>query len=300
MSCYKPLHAWQKPGGGVTWKRRDSLGIEVTIPCGGCIGCRIARSREWAVRCMHEASMHQDNCFITLTYDEDHIPYDHGLRKDHFQKFMKRLRKKYHWHKIRYYMCGEYGTSETGGLGRPHFHALIFGFDFADKIFWEERRGSKLYRSPTLENLWPFGYSRIGSVNFGTAAYVARYVMKKITGNMAEDHYQRVDAETGEIYPIIPEYNAMSLKPGIAKDWFDKYSSDVFPHDYVIVNGRKVRTPAYYLKELKKIDPDMFEDVKGNRKEYAIKQQANNTPERLEARETVAKTKLRSLERPLQ
>lgn len=267
MACNKPIKGYRKVGGGITFKKHETAGTPLEVPCGYCMGCRIARSREWAVRCMHEASMHEQNAFITLTYNDEHIPHDHGLKKDHFQKFMKRLRKRFGDRRIRYYMAGEYGTAPDGGLGRPHFHALLFGFDFPDKKIWDQKKN--LYRSPILEQLWPFGFSSIGAVNYTSAAYVARYIMKKMTGDLAETHYQKVDPETGEIFNVEPEYNSMSLKPGIGKEWYDQFSTDVFPHDFVIQDGKKVPTPRYYLQLLKEEDPDQWELLKKRRREHA-------------------------------
>lgn len=219
---------------------------------------------------MHEASLRQHNCFITLTYDNDHHPDDGSLKKDHFQKFMKRLRWHFRHHPpFKYYMAGEYGEEPDGSLGRPHYHALIFGLDFSDKYLWNDKK--KLYRSDTLERLWPFGFSTVGAVTFQSSAYVARYIMKKITGDLAEDHYKKVCPETGEVFQVTPEYNAMSLKPAIAKEWFEQFKNDVFPHDYVVVDGRKVKTPGYYLKQLEATDPGLFQDVKEKRKQYASK-----------------------------
>lgn len=269
----------------------------MTVPCNGCVGCRIARSKEWAARCLHEASLHQDNCFITLTYSPEHLPHDEGLRKEDFQKFMKRLRFKNPHQRIRYYMAGEYGGKD-GELGRPHYHALLFGFNFIDRHLWDEKK--KLYRSKQLEKLWPYGHSSIGEVNYRTAAYVARYVMKKINGDLADEHYKKVDAETGEIYQVHPEYNSMSLKPGIAYDWFQKYKSDVFPHDYVVIDGKKQKTPSYYLKRLKAIEPDTFEKVKKERQKQAQNMGPNYTPERLAVREICAQSSLNRNQRKLQ
>lgn len=269
------------------------------VPCGNCIGCRAARSKEWAIRCMHEASLHDKNCFITLTYNEENLPLYGTLVKAHFQKFMKRLRKANPTKKIRYYMCGEYGD-DNGQLGRPHFHALLFGFDFQNKYLWEEKDGKKYYRSKTLEKLWTKGFSNITDVNFKTAAYVARYVMKKINGEQAENHYLKVDKYTGELHPVIPEYNSMSLKPGIAKDWYEQFKSDVFPHDYVVLDGQKQKTPRYYINQLKMEDQETHDKIKLERKKIAKKRAKDNTPERLLVREQVAKLNLNRTKRILE
>lgn len=194
MPCYKPLDAWRPDiSSGVKKlifqynpKLCSSPMPELQVPCGRCVGCRLERSRQWALRCIHEARMHKQNCFITLTYNDENLPADKSLHYEDFQKFMKRLRRKF-GEGVRFYMCGEYGEN----LGRPHFHACLFGVDFADKKLWRKSpSGAFLYRSATLEQLWPFGYSSIGDVTFETAAYVARYIMKKITGEAAELHYR--------------------------------------------------------------------------------------------------------------
>ena len=193
MPCYKPLDAWRPDDStgskklifSYNAKHCKSVIPDLQVPCGRCVGCRLERSRQWAIRCVHEASLHKRNCFVTLTYNDVNLPEDRGLHYKHFQDFMKRLRKKY-GEGIRFYMCGEYGEQ----LGRPHFHACLFNHDFDDKKLWKTTdSNSKLYRSKELEELWPFGYSSVGDVNFESAAYVARYIMKKVNGEAAELHY---------------------------------------------------------------------------------------------------------------
>lgn len=194
-------------------------------------------------------------------------------------------------------MCGEYGEQ----LGRPHYHALIFGYDFPDKYLYKVRRKNNIYRSPLLEKLWFQGLSEIGSVNYQSAGYVARYVMKKITGDQAQSHYQRINKETGEYFEIEPEYNSMSLRPGIGKEWWDKYGKqDVHENDEVILrDGKRVRTPKYYDKLLKQENPQALENIKETRKMNAKKWQHEQTPERLLAREENAKARLKRLRREL-
>ena len=301
MACFKPIEAWrsrfQNSSGkcGITFRRDESNGQRVNLPCGQCIGCRLDRSKQWAVRIVHEASLHDSNSFITLTYNDENLPADGGLRKKHFQDFIKRLRKKLHPKKIRYYMCGEYGDN----FGRPHYHAIIFGYGFPDKKLWQTRRENKFYRSELLENLWPYGYSDISNVTFKSAAYVARYVMKKQTGEKAKEHYMKPDKQTGELKSIQPEYNSMSLKPGIAYDWFKQFSGDVYPSDEIVINGKKLKTPRYYDKLLEKTDLSTFEDIKAKREKTAKKHWKNQTPERLSVREKCAQAQTSSLKREL-
>jgi hypothetical protein len=298
MACFKPLKAYQCFDKSIvfTEARKHDIVRSLELPCGQCVGCRLERSRQWAIRCMHEASLYKDNCFITLTYDEEHLPEDYSLHYDDFQRFMKRLRKRYQGKTIRFYMAGEYGEN----FGRPHFHACIFNLDFEDKYLWQKTdSGSKIYRSKILEELWPFGYSSIGEVNFQSAAYVARYIMKKVTGDMAEQHYEEVNFTTGEIIQRKPEFNKMSLKPGIGYKWYQKYKDDVYPHDYVIVNGKKCKPPKFYDKKYADDYPYEFDQLQWDREKSAKAQVFDNTPERLLVKEEVLKAKLSRLKRKL-
>ena len=295
MPCYHPLTAYQTADGSVVFQERKGDVVRtLSLPCGQCVGCRLERSRQWAMRCMHEASLHKGNSFLTLTYSNDFLPDKGQLDYSHFQKFMKRLRKRIHPVKPRFYMCGEYGETTS----RPHFHACIFGFDFPDKrAFKRSGSGDVLYRSTLLEELWPFGQSLIGDVTFESAAYVARYVMKKVTGHNAQAHYERLDEYTGEVYSLVPEFTRMSLKPGIGAGWFDKYQSDVYPHDYVIVRGKETKPPKYYDRLYEKANPDAFEVLKFERESAARLNYLDNTDERLLVKETVKKAALKSFNR---
>jgi hypothetical protein len=298
MPCYHPLSAYQCADGSIVFyesKRHDTV-KSLSLPCGQCIGCRLERSRQWAIRCMHEAQMHEQNCFITLTYDDAHLPSDRSLHYRDFQLFIKRLRKRYSGRRIRYYMAGEYGEN----FGRPHWHACIFGLDFDDKKLWKRTStNSLLYRSENLELLWPFGYSSIGDVTFESAAYVARYIMKKVTGKNASEHYQEIDPDTGEITNRTPEFTKMSLKPGIGYEWYKQYTSDVYPHDYVVVRGKKVKPPKFYDKKYKIDNPYEFDELLYIREKSAKLRHEDNTLERLAVKEQVAKAKLQKLKRNL-
>ena len=132
MPCFHPLRAFKTSAGEVVFTEhaRYDIVTQLSLPCGQCSGCRLERSRQWAMRCVHEAAAYDCNAFITLTYDEENLPADGSLNYDHFQLFMKRLRKAIEPNKVRFYMCGEYGEEN----GRPHFHACLFGYDFPDKV----------------------------------------------------------------------------------------------------------------------------------------------------------------------
>lgn len=294
VPCYHPIPAWQLPDGAVVFQEGKTRGDgrSLDLPCGRCVGCRLERSRQWAARILHESRSNAANCFITLTYSPDHLPEGGTLRYADFQRFMKRLRKRYG--KVRFYMCGEYGEQ----LQRPHYHACLFGVDFAsDRRFLKKSGDHTLWRSPSLEELWPYGHSSVAELSFETAAYTARYIMKKITGQLAEDHYRKVDPETGEVFQLEPEFNRMSLKPGIGAGFLERFGSDVYPHDYVVVNGVKSKPPRYYDKKLSKADPLAFDDVKVERELRAAHSRADNTVERLAVKEQVAIARLNQLKR---
>lgn len=238
---------------------------------------------------MHEASMHEHNSFITLTYDAEHVPDRGQLEHKDFQDFMKRLRKH---GAVRYYMAGEYGSLN----GRPHYHAGLFGWDWDDKIFYKTTAsGEDIYTSARLQKLWPWGFSSTADVTFESMAYVARYCMDKKTGDAAEEHYKRFDY-LGE-YQLNPEYNRMSLKPGIGATWLKKYNQDVYNYDYVIVNGHETRPPKYYDKLFDAENPLQMEYLKEERIRRAIERNHDNTPERLLVKEAVAQAKIQTLKR---
>lgn len=294
MACFSPLLAWQLESGDIVFAERGRVKRELKLPCGQCIGCRLERSRQWAIRCVHESQLYDNNVFVTLTYNDDNVPLDNSLNYRHFQLFMKRLRKLKRG--VRFYMCGEYGEN----YGRPHFHACLFNCFFDDRVVFRRlSSGSVLYTSAVLESLWPYGFSSIGDVTFESAAYVARYVMKKVTGEAAAKHYECVDSETGEIFQREPEFNHMSLKPGIGAKWYKKFRGDVYPRDKVIVRGLEMRPPKYYDKLLEaepNIDSDLIEFLRYERyKEFA----GERTEKRLAVREAVTKARLKFKKRTL-
>ncbi len=258
------------------------------------------------MRCTHEASLHEENCFITLTYNAENLPPDAGLRKKHFQDFMKRLRKETKI-KIRYYHCGEYGDKNN----RPHYHAILFGLNFNDWVYlFDSPSGEPIYTSPTLERIWQNGFATVGTVTFESAAYVARYCMKKINGKKADEinnntglkHYERINSYTGEITEVISEYATMSRGGrsgrGIGYDWINNFTSDVYPKDFTTIRGIKVKPPRYYDKYIESIDLDMYDDIKAGRALNGH-QSNDNTPSRLKAREVVIKAQNNQLKRQL-
>lgn len=219
------------------------------------------------MRCVHEASLHDRNCFVTLTYNDKYLPSDHSLRHRDFQLFMKRLRKHYPREKgdgIRFYMCGEYGEEYK----RPHYHALLFNFDFPDKKLFKKRRGYPVFISETLSKLWPYGFHEIGSVNFDSAAYVARYIVKKL-GSSGDNGREYLIPETGELVQLVPEYTRMSRRGGIGAGWIEKFEHDTYKDDLVVLDGRKMKPARYYDYFHERNDPEHMSLVKYNRKKKA-------------------------------
>lgn len=310
MGCFNPLEAYRDRGDSKKIRFGHDAGQDsLWLPCGQCIGCRMDRAKAWSIRCMHEASMWDNNCFITLTYNNENLPGHGKLVYDDFKLFMKRLRKRFKGQKstvykgevvypIRFYMCGEYGDQD----GRPHFHALLFNFDFPDRVLWKKTgAGERLYRSAILEDLWRYGYSSVGDVTMKSAGYVARYVMKKVNGDAARHHYfAGYDEDTGECLFAPGEFNRMSLKPGIGQDWFDKYYEDVYPEGKVVLEGgKKSKPPKFYDLKYKEMFPDKFEDMQEARILAAAEHRADNMPDRLAVKEEVLRARVKNLVRSI-
>lgn len=323
MSCKKPnlyyrSRSGRNPNGA--WPIVPSItdgyiDLPVKVPCGKCIGCKLDYSIEWGIRSMHEAnyqkSIGKQNCFLTLTFNKHHLPETGSIDVRTPQLFIKRLRKN-HGNGIRYFQCGEYGSKNS----RPHYHMLIFGFDFQDKVFWQNSNGIALYRSADLEKIWTYGYSSIGSLTIESAAYVSRYITKKITGDCLTDpkskwfnHYENINKETGLVSELMPEKCSMSLKPGIGKKYYDRNKHDMYNIDGVTFTKkgiiRTAKIPRYYDKLHELLDGHGGLDM-GHIKlkrivKAKIKNQDDNTDERLIVRENIetktAKLLIRSYEK---
>lgn len=305
MPCYDPLQAvvFERPG----LKKRVVISSELRgwfrmgkekpnftpagkvmpLPCSICLGCRLEKARQWAVRCVHEASLYEDNSFITLTFAPEELPEGGSLSRSHMQAFMKDLRREYDDRRIRAFYCGEYGSK----LGRPHYHAAIFNLSFDDREYWKTVGDYKYYTSGTLAKLWPYGFNVIGDLTFESAAYVARYVTKKVNGYRKDDHY-------GGKYP---EFSQASLRPGIGYDWFARFGmSDVFPLDEIVVNGSKSKPPRYYDKLLERCDPDMFAAVKLRRELLTLSKKDEYSFDRLQVKLKCQQARMSSLSRMLE
>nr|CAI9750311.1 replication initiation protein [Gokushovirinae sp.] len=251
MSCYHPLRAYRRVGGRdpvtgkwpLTFKKSEGwLETAIDIPCGTCVGCRMDYARGWALRCVHESKLHKDNCCITLTYDDDNLPDDGELDKRGMQNWLKILR--YHIGSFRYFGCGEYGKMGD----RPHYHIILFGYDFPDKRLITTHLGTKQYDSAMLRDIWHRGHISVGQVDFRTAAYIARYCLKKQKGG--DNRHQQ------------QEYILMSNRPGIGADWVKQFSSDVFSAGRIVTTNGNYKVPKYYEGKLDQIDHERFVEYK--------------------------------------
>lgn len=297
MPCFRPLNAWKSNDlddvNPITGKskmvfQRDR-GLESThceLPCGQCIGCRLDRARSWAVRCLHEAKSSDENCFVTLTYDNFHLPANSSLCKRDIQLFLKRLRKAHPERKIRYFLCGEYG----GKTQRPHYHIILFNYDFPDKKLTAKRKDNEYYLSPELLEYWNKGGHTIGNLTFDSACYTARYILKKVTGQPAEEHYKNRQ----------PEFTLMSRKPGLGKEFYEKFTSDVYNFDKVVVSDDFIcRPPVYYDRMYDMQFPERFAQLKEQRRDRALNN-PENTDDRRYIKHQIANIKQSQILRPLE
>jgi len=301
VTCFHPIKAYRSRekspltgGYGVTFNPLKSLveGSSFSVPCGRCTGCRLTKSKDWAARCMHESQMHTDNCFLTLTFNDENLPSDYSVQVRTWQLFMKRLRKSTGSKKLRFFACGEYGDLDQ----RPHYHSLIFGYDFTDKKLHSKKNNIPLYTSESLQKIWPYGFSTIGRITYQSAAYTARYNLKKIGGPMAADYYTRVHPLSGNLVRVNPEFSVQSRRPGIGSTWFDAFKADLYPSDFIVVDRKKHAVPKYYTLKLKEVE---LKKIKRRRKASSNLRRADQTPARLKVREEVQLARAKLLKREL-
>lgn len=288
MACYAPIIGYYGRSVNPNTGRRPIVfnvsqafsGVRVQLPCGQCIGCRLERSRQWALRIVQEQRMHAESAFLTLTYSDKNLPLNGSLVVRDLQLFMKRLRKR-RAKGLRFFGCGEYGETTR----RPHYHVLLLNTMFPDQIFCKKSFTGDfdLKTSVELSELWPFGEHWIGDVTFQSAAYVARYCIKKVTGKNAEAHY-------GERQP---EFTCMSRRPGIGYTWFTRHGDEAYARDSCVANGREVGLPRYYDTKYEAVDPTYLGELKVLRRRNALERgRSDNTPARRKVREKFEELKL--------
>lgn len=247
--------------------------LKLTVRCGRCMGCRLDRARVWAIRCFHEAAMHDENSFLTITYNDQNLPFGGTLKREDLIKFHKRLRKKVP--KLRVFYCGEYGSTTY----RPHYHSLLFGYRPRDGELLRQTP-EPLYSTKYLSEIWGKGDITFGDITFKSAAYVAGYITKKVTGKHAEQHYQTFDPETGEIYQLTPEFSGQSRKPGIGEPWLRKFGNDAYLKDEIIINGIPMRPPRYYDKQMEKLNPELWNKTRAARAKQNHRQVVKQTDDK--------------------
>lgn len=304
MSCDFPLKAFRSatekgPTGKPLLTFNPLKAINSTspmeIPCNNCMGCKLERARQWSIRMMHEARFHPANSFLTLTYDDQNVPQSFGLDLRHLQLFMKRLRKFLGNNRIRFFACGEYGDLN----GRPHYHAIIFGFDAGDKKFLEySDSGEAIYRSEALQRLWGLGNTSTQDVTHKSCSYVARYVTKKIKSGdqFGAERYYRLSPVDGTHHSVRPEFAVMSRRPGIGRRFVDEFKSDFYPSGYLVLDGVKQAPPRYYLNQLTEKEQQR---LKRQARKLGLKNKAHTTTERRLARAAVRDARIKRLQRKL-
>ncbi len=235
--------------------------------------------------------------FLTLTYATEHLPPDHQLKHEHFQKMLRSLRKKTKL-KIRFFMSGEYGqpTEKNNYIARPHYHALIFGYRPTDLKLVSIRNKTRNYISESFKQYWPYGTHEIGFVSYKNAGYVARYTLKK-------QQQIECNTETGEVnQPQRCEkkiYIMMSKHPGLGKKWYDQNKSDFWPHDHAVTpDGKITAVPKYYRKLLERENPKLADELRKLRVEKA-RQNPDNTWDRMDVKHFLANKKAERLIRTL-
>jgi hypothetical protein len=239
----------------------------ITLPCGRCIGCYSDQARSWAIRCHHEHlypfNVPRLSSFLTLTYSDEHLIYGSDgpiLSLRHITLFLNRLRNHF---KFRYFYAAEYGSKTF----RPHYHILLFGHDFifaeGNNFKYNRFKSSmskrsdtnQLYESLLLEELWPYGKSIIGDVTFKSISYVTRYLLKKAdaAAKGRAPHRAALDC---------PEFRHMSRRPGLGHRWFELFGeSDLYPHDNVIISGKKLPIPRFYSQKYRLTNPIDYTNV---------------------------------------
>jgi len=292
MACEHPLKGWRRadnvgplrfgpmPQDGQLW-------WPLNVPCGNCILCREEQARQWGVRITHEAAMHEENAFITLTYSDNNLPEHNSLNYEDLQKFWKRLR--HHLGPLRYYAVGEYGDKTL----RPHYHACVFGHAFMQDRRLLRESPTLLWTSPMLEEAWGKGHVSVGALTFETARYTASYVTKKLRSKQT---YVRINEEDGELIPLVQPRCFASRDPAIGGTWLAEFGKYVYDHDHVVINGRPQKPPKSYDRWLEKTQgKEAVAKIKEQRQKKAAKAKSQDARARAEIARARAKMKSKSV-----
>lgn len=268
MRCINPLKASQNQDGDIVYNTRKAVHglVGFEFECRKCLPCRLNIAREKATRAVHEAKMHENNIFLTLTYNDASLASERLIYED-FQKFMKKLRKTQNG-KITYMVTGEYGEKNK----RPHWHALLFNYRPKDAKFkYSTDRGDKLFESETISKIWGKGQHDFGEVTMDSAGYVARYAAKKLTHGKDQEH---------DYHPI----HKTSSARGIGKSWIEKYWKHTFENGYVVLpSGDITKIPRFYVDWLKKEKPQEYKKYVSTVREHIIElAEKKNRKEELE------------------
>lgn len=292
--CNKPFKAYRAIEGGLTLDPAKSIdGFKREYPCKSCWACKKQYQTQWATRLDHESHEHEESMFVTCTYNEENLPPDGSLNRDHPSKFIRALRQKIAPKKVRFWSASEYGEpnieQKLSGhkFGRPHFHQLIFGWKPDDLEPFKDNEGIITYTSEFLETVWGKGFVTVGDVTPLSCNYVAAYTAKKQYGNQKPDHYTTTNPMTGDIIHMEPEFSTGSNRPGIGFKFFERWLTDFFPSDFFIRKGQKVAVPKYYLDKLEFINPEMRAEVKQRRCDSRNARRADNIPARLITKEKI-------------
>lgn len=220
------------------------------VPCRKCVECLIYESTQWAYRCLLEASLYKENCFITLTYNDVNRPKDGALAKKDYQDFLKRLRKRLGKEKIRYFGCGEYGSEKN----RPHYHFIIFGYIPKDlEYFYTDNDGHKIYKSEEVAKTWNKGYITVSEMTFSSLKYCAKYLQKL-----------RPEYESFDVKPFC----CMSRMPALG---YGALTKKMVETDKVYIDGRTIRLCDTFIKKALKDYPEQVRKLKLERRRNAFR-----------------------------
>lgn len=319
MPCFYPIKAYESktkktssgkkyisfgnnPNAGDFPEQEPWLWNRIELPCGQCTGCRLEHAKGWAVRCILEAKQWTFNYFITLTYSPENVPINTRidtetgevidimtLKKQDLQNFMKRLRRYYEYHfgpsTIRFFACGEYGEETE----RPHYHAILFNLPIPDlEPYFVNHEHQMVWKSKIIDDIWGLGITSVGEVSYQSAAYVARYILKKQKGP------NKVDLGRAD------EFTLMSRRPGIAAEYYQQYKEDIYKNDEIIITARMdkaigVKPPRYFDKLYDLEEPDKLWEAKFNRRQKAINSRNSHLSSTTNTADELLKIKERKL-----